>query len=248
MAVHDWTRVSAGTFHSFHTSWISEIMKVLNGGLLPGGFYAQAEQVAREIGPDLLTLQSSADGPGVGSEYSGMTAVAEAPPEVSFTETLDEVDYYALKRKTLFIRHSSEDQIVAIIEILSIGNKNRKHALEQFLDKAVSALSSEYHLLLIDLYPPGKHDPQGIHAALWDQLSCRPFKQPEDRPLTLASYTGGMMPKAFVEPTSVGAELPDMPLFLEPGWYVNVPLEQTYIEAYGSVPLRWRKVIEESAG
>ena len=84
-------------------------MKVLNGGLLPGGFYAQAEQVAREIGPDLLTLQSSADQPRSGFDHAGMTAVADAPPEVSFTETLDEVDYYALKRKSLFIRHASGD-------------------------------------------------------------------------------------------------------------------------------------------
>jgi hypothetical protein len=38
-----------------------------------------------------------------------------------------------------------------------------------------------------------------------------------------------------------------MPLFLEQDWYVNVPLEQTYSEAYASVPLRWRTVIEDSA-
>jgi hypothetical protein len=182
MPVHDWTRVSAGTFHSFHTSWISEIKKALNAGILPDDFYAQSEQVAREIGPER---------PDPGTEHSSMTAVAEAPPKVSFMETLDEVDYYTLKRRTLFIRHASGDHIVAIIEILSIGNKNRTNALEQFLDKAVSALSSGYHLLLIDLHPPGKLDPQGIHAALWDQISCRPFQQPQDRPLTLAAYTGG---------------------------------------------------------
>jgi hypothetical protein len=35
-----------------------------------------------------------------------------------------------------------------------------------------------------------------------------------------------------------------MPLFLEPGWYVNLPLEPSYLEAYGAVPERWRSVIE----
>ena len=29
MPVHDWTRVDDGTFHAFHTVWISEIMKAL---------------------------------------------------------------------------------------------------------------------------------------------------------------------------------------------------------------------------
>ena len=56
-----------------------------------------------------------------------------------------------------------------------------------------------------------------------------------------------MMPKAYVEPISIGTQLPEMPLFLEQDWYVTVPLEQTYSEAYAGVPSRWRKVIEDSA-
>ena len=38
--------------------------------------------------------------------------------------------------------------------------------------------------------------------------------------------------------------LPDMPLFLRPGWYVNVPLEATYLTAYHGFPERWRRVVE----
>jgi hypothetical protein len=34
MPVHDWTRVSAGTFHHFHQAWIVEISNSLR---LPGG-------------------------------------------------------------------------------------------------------------------------------------------------------------------------------------------------------------------
>jgi len=41
MPMHDWTRVSAGTFHDFHCSWIAELKKTLNGGLLPPDYYAQ---------------------------------------------------------------------------------------------------------------------------------------------------------------------------------------------------------------
>ena len=42
MPLHDWTRVEAGIFHDFHVSWIPEIKKMLNGGLLPEGDYALA--------------------------------------------------------------------------------------------------------------------------------------------------------------------------------------------------------------
>ena len=35
MPIHDWTRVTAGTWHDFHLVWIAELRNVLNGGLLP---------------------------------------------------------------------------------------------------------------------------------------------------------------------------------------------------------------------
>ena len=36
----------------------------------------------------------------------------------------------------------------------------------------------------------------------------------------------------------------DMPLFLEPGLAVTVPLEATYNAAFAEVPRRWRQVLE----
>ena len=43
---------------------------------------------------------------------------------------------------------------------------------------------------------------------------------------------------------AVGDALPDMPVFLEPGQAVDVPLEATYQAAYAKVPRRWRRVLE----
>jgi hypothetical protein len=54
---HAGTRLDAGTFHAFHTLWISEIMKALNAGLLPKGYYALAEQAATRMQTDMLTLR-----------------------------------------------------------------------------------------------------------------------------------------------------------------------------------------------
>jgi hypothetical protein len=42
----------------------------------------------------------------------------------------------------------------------------------------------------------------------------------------------------------VGAALPDMPLFLRPDRYVNVPLATTYDAAYRGMPAFWRGVLE----
>jgi hypothetical protein len=43
---------------------------------------------------------------------------------------------------------------------------------------------------------------------------------------------------------AVGAALPDMPLFLRPDRYVNIPLERTYQEAFAGMPVFWRDVLE----
>ena len=44
MPIHDWTSVCAGAYLDFHCTWIPEIKRALNGGVLPQGFYAMTEQ------------------------------------------------------------------------------------------------------------------------------------------------------------------------------------------------------------
>jgi hypothetical protein len=245
MPIHDWTRVPAGTFHDFHLAWIAEIRNVLNGGVLPPTYYAQAEQIAGPLGPDVLTLQSD-DYPSNGThlpEAGGGLAVATVAPR--FRVTAEAVmDDYMLKRRTLVIRHVSEDRIVALLEIVSPGNKSSRHGLRSFVEKAVEALYRGYHLLIVDLFPPGPRDPNGIHGAVWGEISDTPFELPIGEPLTLAAYSAGQVKRAFVEPTGVGRELIDMPLFLEPEICVEVPLEATYRAAYRGVPQRWKQVLE----
>jgi hypothetical protein len=244
MPVHDWARVSAGTFHDFHTVWIGALRTVLNDGLLPADHYARCEQLATDVGPDVLALPSAETPDEQGS--GGLTAVAEAPPKVESTATT-EMDLYARKQRTLVIRHSSGDRIVALIEILSPGNKSSRQAFRAFLDKVVAALAHGYHLLLIDLQPPTKRDPDGIHGALWSEISDDGYHALADKPLTLAAYSAGLVKKAYVTPISVGEALPNMPLFLTPDDYVSVPLESTYHSAWRGVPQRWRRVLEGSS-
>ena len=119
--------------------------------------------------------------------------------------------------------------------------------LDGFVDEAVAALDRGCHLLVVDLLPPGPFDPRGVHGAIWGRLGGT-YDPPPEKPLTLAAYAAGESGDApvtcYIEPTAVGAELIDMPLFLDPGHYVNTPLESTYRAAYAGVPNRWRRVIE----
>jgi len=250
MPMHDWTRVSAGSFHTFHTAWITEIARALNNGVLPNGFYAESELVAGQTGPDVLTLDADPDWTVKGRthelESAGATAAVAAPPNVSVTQVASEQEVYAEKRNRLVIRHSSGDDLIAYIEIVSSGNKSRRRALDRFLDKACSAIEQGIHLLVVDPYPPGTLDPSGIHGAIWNEIDpSAPFHFPDARRLTLASYCAARPPQAYVEPLAIGMVLPGMALFLDSRWYVTVPLESTYCAAWEAIPVRWRRVLSK---
>ena len=45
MPIHDWTRVSSGTFHHFHQGWMIALRDTLNAGRLPDGFFTAEQQV-----------------------------------------------------------------------------------------------------------------------------------------------------------------------------------------------------------
>ena len=243
MPMHDWTRVQAGIFHDFHLTWIGILKNTLNSGLLPPDYYALAEQLMGGIGPDVVTLQTPKPTEnGVGEDMQGVVAVAVAPPRVRQI-VRPPVDEYVFKRRSVVIRHVSDHRIIALIEILSPGNKSSRHALRAFLDKAESALAHGIHLLLIDPHPPGPRDPRGIHGALWERLFSDAVPTPE-KPLTLAAYAAAAVPTAYLEPIAVGDELPDMPLFLTAEQYINAPLETTYRAAYQGVPHYYRDILE----
>jgi len=246
MPIHDWTRVDAGIFHDFHTVWIGNLRTKLNSGLLPPEFYALAEQVAGEVGPDVLTLREPPANEGGAPEpddSGGGLLLVAAPPEVS-TVAETEARYYAGKQRRLVIRHSSGNRIVAILEIVSAANKKSRHAFDVFLEKALSALEHGIHLLLIDLQPPSRRDPRGIHDAIWRELAGDTYQPPPGKDRTLVAYYAGLTQKAYIEPVAIGQPLTPMPLFLTAERYINVPLEETYQAAYEGVPRIYRRVLE----
>jgi len=138
----------------------------------------------------------------------------------------------------------SQHRVVALLEIASPANKDRESSVEELVDKVALSLAQGIHVDLIDLHPPGTWDPQGLHGAVWRLYDLAGYIPPEGKPLTLASYAAGALPKAFVEPLAAGDVLPDMPLFIHPERHVNVPLESTYEQAYRGLPEYWRGVLE----
>ena len=246
MPVHDWTRVSDGTFHDFHYSWVLEIKRALMRGLLPKGYYVMAEQIGGDLGaPDVLTLQAGGPKPESDEALTGTATLTESPPVVHARTTIAR-DSYARMQRTVVIRHTSNDRIVAMIEVLSAGNKSSRHAISALLDKAVAALDGGVHLLLVDVHPPGPRDPHGIHGAILNEIGTEEYVLGGARRLTAAAYTAGSAIDAFVAHFAVGEPLPEMPLFLTRENYVRVPLEATYLAAWEDVPPQYQAMLRAS--
>ena len=247
MPIHDWSRVEGGLFHHFHQRWSIALCDALNAGPLPKGYYALVEMRAAGVAPDVLTLHTAPhdDGPAPPRPTGGL-AVADAPPKVRFVRQAEE-DEYAARANTVVVR-TAGDRVVAVIEIVSPGNKNARSAIRSFVEKTVALLRQDVSVLLVDVFPPSVRDPQGLHKLVWDEIHEEPFELPKDKPLTLASYAAGMPITAYVEPVAVGDALPDMPVFLNNRRYVPAPLEAAYKESWDRCPPEFRdKVLAASA-
>lgn len=246
MPIHDWSRVDAGIFHHFHQNWIVQIARALNSGVLPGDYYALAEQFASGFGPDVLTLQTIAGEDEPGSETPSIGprgGVSLAAPKLRPTAETD-MAFYRRRQNVLAVRHVSGDSVVAVVEVVSPGNKAARNPFRAFVKKAADLIEAGVHLVLIDPHAPTRRDPNGIHAAIWEAMTDEVYQLPAGAPLTLAAYESGNTVRAYVAHVSLGDALPELPLFIEPGQSVDLPLEATYCAAFADLPGRWRAVLD----
>jgi Protein of unknown function (DUF4058) len=214
MPIHDWTRLEPGDFHDFHLGWVVNLTNDLNTGLLPPEYMAMAEQVNGGPISDVVTLQ-----------------------------TRNPKDDYARRADRVIIRHG-RGKVVAIIEILSPGNKDSRNAIRTFVEKAADILNQGVNLLVVDLFPPTPRDPKGIHMAISDEFGDEPFEAPPGKLLTVASYIGGDIPTAYVESVGVGDPLPSSPIFLSETRYIPAPLEATSMRAWATFPALLKEIID----
>jgi len=172
-------------------------------------------------------------------------AVATLPPLARLVRR-SEGKAYARKADRIAVRHR-HGQIVTVIEIVSPGNKASISELRTIVEKTANLIGLGVHLLVIDLFPPNKRVPQGIHKAIWDEFEEEDFDLPADKPLVLAAYDSGPPRVAYVEPVAVGDVLPDMPLLLKPDFYVPAPLALTYQTTWEDFPAPLKKLLDPVA-
>lgn len=139
-------------------------------------------------------------------------------------------------------------EVVAVIEIVSPGNKDSRNAIRSFTTKLAELIEHRVNLVVVDLFPPTPRDPQGMHKTRWDQVAEDvPFEPPPDEPLTVASCCADPL-TGYVEPVAVGDPLPDIPLFLAGSDSVSCPLEASYQASWAVRPGPIRRLFVPSTG
>jgi hypothetical protein len=241
MPIHDWNRVDANLFHHFHQMWTTAICNALNAGLLPKGFSALVEHHAAGVVPDVLAVERSRRWSPSTEARGGAVVTAEPPHTRLVLHAKDEV--LASRGSRITIRHPL-GEIVSVIEVVSPGNKSSRSALKSFVDKTVDFLRQGIHVLVIDLLPPTRRDPEGIHKVIWDEFQDELLTLPADKPFTLVAYVASLPKVAYIEFVGVGDPLPDMPAYLDLDSYVPVPLESTYQSAWSNCPEDMRDFVK----
>lgn len=207
MPIHDWSRAEASVFHAFRHRWLGALCDAMNDGRLPDDHFAMIEETA---------------------------GLAEATPGAQLPNNGPAPD--PTRRADCITIRQGEGRLVAVVEVVSPGDKANAAWLNELVGSIAAFIGQRVHVLLVDLFPPGRHDPRGVHNAVWDTIEPEEFKIPAERPLVVASYDSGPIAATYVEPMAVGEILPEMPLFLEPGVYSPTPLEATYQAAWQVLP------------
>ena len=209
---------------------------------------ALVEQRAGRKEPDVLAVRV---GPGRRArEKDGGGGVALAPPRTRIVRQSSR-EAYAGRASRIVVRHVLGPP-VAVIEIVSPGNKDSRAELRDFVRKSVAFVQAGVHVLVVDLFPPGPRDPLGVHRLIWEEFEDDGggFEFPAGKNLVLASYSARRPEQAFVEPLAAGEAMPDMPLFLDDDAeveFIPVPLQQTYDAAWTALPAAVRNLVSSGA-
>lgn len=216
----------------------------LNGGVLPPNLSALVEQRAGVKEPEVLAIEDygAMDDRETSllEENAGRVATMEVPATRIVQRSTNQM--YADRANRIVIRHHL-GQIVAVIEIVSPGNKDKRAAVRKFVEKTVEFIEAGVHVLIVDLFPPTVRDLQGLHKLIWDEIEEQPFELPQGLDRLLMSYQAGREKVAYIEPLAIGDTMPDMPLFLTPDAHVKIPLETTYEATWNAMPQQLRTAV-----
>jgi hypothetical protein len=221
-------------WESFHATWCSALADLLNRSLLPPGYIA-LEQVypGAPVEIDVATFTEEAAGQGA-EEAGGGTATL---PRAVWTPPAAPLILPAVFPEGFTVEIRATDggrTLVAAIELVSPGNKDRASKRRLFAAKCASYLARGVGLVVVDVVTSRSGNLHNELVLLLDLDST--FQLPARSSLYVVAYRplrrdGVEQIDTWPLPLVVGQPLPTVPLSLEAELCVALDLEAAYHEA-----------------
>ena len=222
---------TARHWESFHAAWATEIMAALNRGLLPPGYFAEAQvHVGSRVEVDVASFQRGGPAPQADDNGGGVAVQTWAPPVATlvmpavFPDEIEVQVYSSVGGSTL----------VAAVELISPGNKDRPETRRAFAAKCAGYLQMGIGLVIVDIVTERQANLHDELIGLLDQADT--FRFPEAASLYAAAYrpvrteARGDQVELWPTPLAVGQALPTLPLSLRGSVTLPLQLEASYEE------------------
>lgn len=225
------------SWEGFHGMWAAAIVEALNRDVLAEEYFADMQvHVGSQVEVDVATLNEPAGGGprqggnGASTATAPRAAPAWAPPAAPLvlpTVFPDEIEVQVFAT-------TAGATLVAAIELVSPGNKDRPEARRAFAAKCVAYLTRGIGLVVVDIVT---NRLANLHNEVIGLLGQgEQFQMPRDTGTYAVAYRpsrqpGGDQIELWPEPLEIGRPLPVLPLALRNAGVVPVDLEATYSEA-----------------
>jgi hypothetical protein len=220
-------------WESFHSNWATRIADGI-AAVVPPGFQVEEHT---HVGPgfeiDVATYQEALDSEemaAAGPALAVRTAPSYAPPVPDRTMPAAFPDTFAVR----VFSTTAGLTLVAVIELVSPGNKDRAVERRAFATKCASYLVQGVSLIVMDIVTNRRAN---LHNDMMRLLEAAPEL---DFPPEVTLYAAAYRPvrraeqeeiDLWMRPLAVGAPLPTLPLRLTGDLFVPVDFEAAYQEA-----------------
>jgi hypothetical protein len=216
------------SWENFHGGWIFQLAGQLNMRPLPYGFLAEGNvHIGITVAADVAAFEE--DMPSGEPSNGAVATEVWAPPRPLLALLVD-----FAKLETFEIRIYDQDRartLVAAVELVSPGNKDRPESRRAFLDKCATYLREGVSVIIVDVVTSRRHN---FHADLMelfhaDEAAIRAVVSDLYAVAYRVHVVGQQTQlEAWPEALALGAPLPTMPLWLTESLCVPLDLEAGY--------------------